>query len=372
MTKYPSLTIIRFFAAFLVFCSHYGQEMFAKLGDWAVNLFCRGGEAVILFYLLSGFLITVVYEKRVDTGLKVGKFYLARFARIYPLYALALVIHAPFFYRYVLGTNRELFFDANFFPAVVGMKFLMLDPYHMPLIDQSGWLLQGWSLGCELLFYLCFPLVAKYFYNIRDSRLLVGFFAATLAAWLIHAAPLWLTVDKESTLWASRDTALQFMPPARILDFVVGVFAALVVLRLDSIRTSMARYCGYILVLTLAFQAFSPVGLSSESWHLLVFRLLYVGLIASLYCLDREKPYKETKLVSLGVLAGEISFAMYLFQGIVYDYVSLGIRSVLNVHLSPTLSFAVVLPILLAACYLLHKRFELPTRDRILSGSKRV
>lgn len=350
----------------MVLCSHYGLSIFQSIGPWAVNLFCRGGEGVILFFVLSGFLMTVVYEKRGKGKLPAKDFYVARLARIYPLYVLALVLHYPFFILYVRQANFELLNNVFVAQAVVLLKFSMLDPFANALMAKTGWLLQGWSLGCELLFYLLFPLAAKSIYGIKDKWILPLFTATLFLAWLIHAAPLWFISAKGSDTWHIIDNALQFMPPARILDFIVGIFAGLAVLRFESIRLSLAKFCWGVLAFTLIFQAWSPVGLTSESWHLLIFRLMYVSLIASLYCLDRDKPYRETKIVKIGVVAGEISFGMYLFQGIVYDYIKTGLALGAGIQLSEAALFGVVVPTLIATCYYLHLRFETPMRERVL------
>lgn len=49
------------------------------------------GLCVDLFFILSGFVIPLAYEKRLILGLSVGRFLAARFVRLYPMYALGVL-----------------------------------------------------------------------------------------------------------------------------------------------------------------------------------------------------------------------------------------------------------------------------------------
>src|SRR5580704_9263285 len=89
-----ALTGIRFFAAFyvVVFHTRVGQV----LGDHgyraASNFFASGYLAVPLFFLLSGFILAYTYEGQIEEPGDHRRFWEARFARIWPVYAVSLLM----------------------------------------------------------------------------------------------------------------------------------------------------------------------------------------------------------------------------------------------------------------------------------------
>ena len=90
------LDSLRFIAAFMVLLSHARNTFFPAFGDlpadqhnifsMAFTLFCRmGHEAVIVFFVLSGFLVGGRgFERSKDGSMNVGSYAIDRFARITP------------------------------------------------------------------------------------------------------------------------------------------------------------------------------------------------------------------------------------------------------------------------------------------------
>jgi peptidoglycan/LPS O-acetylase OafA/YrhL len=131
------------------------------------------GFGVTLFFALSGFLITVLLlkEQQQSNTIKVGKFYVRRVLRIWPLYfgymALVLFVHANVFFKpYNLQQVLFYVFFVPNIPFIIGGAIDML--YHY------------WSLGVEEQFYLFWPLVTKKFIN-RFVPFCLGFILLLLA-----------------------------------------------------------------------------------------------------------------------------------------------------------------------------------------------
>ena len=90
------LDALRFIAAFMVLLSHARNTFFPAFGDlpadqqnifsMALTMFCRmGHEAVIIFFVLSGFLVGGRGWERILNGtMNVGGYAIDRFSRIYP------------------------------------------------------------------------------------------------------------------------------------------------------------------------------------------------------------------------------------------------------------------------------------------------
>lgn len=93
---YYWLDALRFIAAFMVVLSHSRNTFFPAFGDlpveqhnvftMAFTMFCRmGHEAVVIFFVLSGFLVGGRGIERIKTGtMNVGSYAIDRFSRITP------------------------------------------------------------------------------------------------------------------------------------------------------------------------------------------------------------------------------------------------------------------------------------------------
>ncbi|RZT15250.1 peptidoglycan/LPS O-acetylase OafA/YrhL [Kribbella sp. VKM Ac-2569] len=149
LPRVESLTGLRWWAAFFVFCHHMTQ--LAPLPVW--NFLKYGTSGVTFFFVLSGFVLTWSAQP----GTKISTFYRRRFARIFPLYFLTLVAAVFVFYR---------------FEPPAGMSWIK--PVSMTVLVMSAFLVQGWSnnptilyggnpagwtLSVEAFFYAYFPFV---------------------------------------------------------------------------------------------------------------------------------------------------------------------------------------------------------------------
>ena len=95
-SHYYWLDALRFIAAFMVLLSHARNTFFPAYADlpagqhnifsMAFTMFCRmGHEAVIVFFVLSGFLVGGRGLERIQGGsMNVGSYAIDRFARICP------------------------------------------------------------------------------------------------------------------------------------------------------------------------------------------------------------------------------------------------------------------------------------------------
>jgi peptidoglycan/LPS O-acetylase OafA/YrhL len=159
---FASLTGIRAVAAFLVFFVHYNP--FLDLAEknnfykFAYALFSHFHIGVSIFFVLSGFLITVRYRHRIEISWEWARRYLRnRVARIYPMYFLVTVCT-------VIASQVNIAFDPSHLWRFYNTKdkiiviFLNLtflrgffDRYLLSIVGQ------GWSLTVEECFYLSAP-----------------------------------------------------------------------------------------------------------------------------------------------------------------------------------------------------------------------
>jgi len=149
----PGLNGIRAIAAWLVIISHIDQFQYL-FNNESSNYYKNGlaGQAVNMFFVLSGFLITylLLIEKNKKGVIAIKNFYIRRILRIWPLYYLVVFISILLIQQNILnGTsnNTATIFLYLFMMANVAFAFL-LDIFTITPL---------WSVGVEEQFYLLWP-----------------------------------------------------------------------------------------------------------------------------------------------------------------------------------------------------------------------
>ena len=129
------------------------------LFHFQVKPFQGGFIGVDVFFVISGFLMTQIILKGMDTEkFSLKQFYIKRINRIIPplqiLLLFVLFISVVFFFQSDLRLNAKYAFLANFFVSNI---------YFWKYIDYfsstDNILLHTWSLGVEWQFYLIYPLL---------------------------------------------------------------------------------------------------------------------------------------------------------------------------------------------------------------------
>lgn len=175
ISLFPGLNSLRFIAAFLVLM-HHSETIKKKNGlenlEW-LGLFRNGGNAVVFFFVLSGFLITyLLLKERAKTGtVSIKNFYLKRVLRIWPLYFLLVLIGTiglPLLFS-ILKVDYEM-------PYTLGetwFYFLFFLPALVTYFYGHHFLEPLWSIGVEEVFYLIWAPLIK-FSRSKVIYLLVG------------------------------------------------------------------------------------------------------------------------------------------------------------------------------------------------------
>ncbi len=220
------LTSVRALAALEVVFLHtlflLGGKSVRRLPRVVLDGLTRGGLAVSFFFVLSGFILAYTYSDS-DGGLRgtPGKFWRARFARIYPLYFLGFVMDAPRVIAFFLGSAVSLTNSLAKIGIASAAYLTLLQSWHPRLTNT--WNTPGWSLSTEAFFYLVFPPLIAVTKHWRLRRL----FRAAVALWALPIVALTIlscshTVDFSPP--AAR-TFLRSFPPLRLSEFVLGVAA---------------------------------------------------------------------------------------------------------------------------------------------------
>ena len=173
--SYP-LTSVRFFAAFLVLFHHsvqvflpgfHNQNNHHVPNDFLGVLSFSFSISVSFFFLLSGYVLSFVYLHK-GQMIDKGKFFAARFARLYPLYIVILILDTPellFSEIHRHGVSIGVTKTAEIFAANV----LMLQAWYPLWFNRIN--LPSWSLCGEVFFYLCFSLLGAWLWKLQERRL---------------------------------------------------------------------------------------------------------------------------------------------------------------------------------------------------------
>ena len=157
----PEIDGLRFLAIFsvvvIMHISYYLDEKFYNSGfienSYWKNFVIEGGNGVPLFFIISGFILSLPFAKwRLNGERKVSlrNYYLRRVTRLEPPYVIALLL---FFIANVWILNKYSF--ETLLPHFIASVFYL----HTLVYHSFSWVLPiAWSLEVEVQFYVLAPL----------------------------------------------------------------------------------------------------------------------------------------------------------------------------------------------------------------------
>lgn len=177
---FPGLNGLRAIAALSVLIGHTFQIDFGNWGIPQINL-PLFSEGVTMFFVISGFLITylLLVEKNDYQTVNVGKFYLRRILRIWPIYYAYILISIVVLL--LCHRQQEIFVGNLWYYIFFAANIPFLWNGGLPLIVHL------WSIGVEEQFYLFWPWIVKHTKIILLSSIIIFFIWASLkyGSWFI-------------------------------------------------------------------------------------------------------------------------------------------------------------------------------------------
>jgi peptidoglycan/LPS O-acetylase OafA/YrhL len=296
------LTGLRFILAAWVVLHHLsGRRM--MLSSWigtlpepVQNVAHSGYLAVGTFFVLSGFVLARSYAATPWSPSSLIRYGAGRFARVYPVYLLSLLLIVPFVFEDLVAPGRAA--------IAASQKGWLVADYGLVLQGWTGalpvhWNTPAWSLSCELFFYACFPVAVVVF-----SRMGRGGIAA--AGVLALAAPAWYRLTAVPATWK---------PVIHAADFLAGIAAAWIYNRLEHTAFAQRRR-GYWLyapaavagVLLIAVPGLVPAAIDLNSALRPLNMLLLIGL-----AIGGGVPVQALS-ARLAVFLGQASYSMYILH----------------------------------------------------------
>ena len=319
-----------------------------------------GRMGVTLFFVLSGFLISylLLEEKRTAGTISIGRFYVRRILRIWPLYYLIVIV------TFLVLPNLGLFSIPKY-SALVPESFRYTFPLYLFLLPQLAlsvfppvpYAEPLWSIGVEEQFYLLWPLLMKGFRNVLALCVvtIVAVIVLQQAAFLVAEAN---RGDPSLEYW---NYLLSYLYFNRVDCMAIGGIGAWLVFErrktlLAVVFSRPFQVALYALTaFVLATERDGPV--YSYAPYAVLFCLIIMNLAANPATLVRI----ENRTF---VFLGKISFAMYMLHEIAIKLTLEGlVRGLGTTFASPAsnvllYTFSIVLTLALSA--LVYRYFETP------------
>ena len=287
-----SLTSLRLVFALMVFFSHC--EMISAIFD--IHILTEGYVGVEFFFVLSGFVISYGYDERLRRGIISNKdFWVARFARIYPLHWITLLVAAA------LGactlSNRFGYWLRHF------IANLCLCQAYIPQSDYYfSFYSPAWSLCCEQLFYFCFPFIVPVLRRPRHLFTLWSICAVIIIIGMTLTPP-----DIEKGLWYVN-------PLGRFPDFLLGMIVY-TLYRNFAPTIHSSRYATWIEIFAIVFFLTSYIVSKNIPMVYRYSCYYWLPIAAIIFVFSLQQGFFSRILSSrFLVFGGEISFGFYMIH----------------------------------------------------------
>jgi len=368
VAELDALTGSRFVAAYAILALH-GTAFGYTLPPW-LNL----SQAVSYFFVLSGFILGYRYPELPDRR-AVARFYWARFARIWPVHFVCLMLSLTIVPAFFWASADAVAW------SILPMQLLLVNAWVPIERLVFGFNAPAWTISVEWFFYALYPVLIlrwrmTWAWKLGGSALLLITLALLARTSGIPAAAASDQANQVSAL-----ALLYGNPLARLFEFVLGMTMALVWHRCHA-RMRLSAPTATALEITLLLLIVADLEWTgrhagewatslgpSFDWRVLTSTPLGTGgclLYAPLILLFAAGTGLVSRLLAqrIPVVLGESSYALYMLQYVMLVPVihhptwladwSVAMRSALG--------FAVII----AAALLLWFYFERPARRWLL------
>lgn len=310
-----------------------------------IGRFSSGFLGVDVFFVISGFLMAVLYDsaQTLDFFIKRAKRLLpAYFVVIFTTLAICMLLTTPNDYGPVI--KQSLF--AMIFSSNIG--YWLENSYFSKAAFNP--LLHLWSLGVEIQFYLLIPILHWMFFRFRAS-----YFILLLAS--LTACFVLLGISPKTSF---------FMMPLRLWEFLIGYGVAIQVSQPSAQRNQALSWLGAVcLILLIGIPMMSVNGdaLGFMHGHPGIYALVVALATGTILAVGLPQKIENLRISALLETLGKYSYSIYLvhFPVIVLFLYQPFSGTILQTS-SPEQKFSLVAIISLLA-YLMYHLIETPLRS---------
>jgi peptidoglycan/LPS O-acetylase OafA/YrhL len=358
------LTGLRAIAATWVVIFHLVGGRKAVWNQQVPNLDSIGGPLIYagqlgvdLFFVLSGFVLSLNYLDKLGPHLTLAgsrKFLWARLSRVWPVFFVMINVAGLVELAIARGSDRPL--ASEFHATAYLQQVTLTQQWFAARHDGTSWDGPAWTVSCEALAYLLFPILALIIARITvggSPRLLLGLS-------LIVMAPYVLMMASSESFSSGFSWILRIM-----CQFLAGMLAYCFVKAVDwtKQRRDIAGVASVLLVVVIVAWLYVADQTAFKSdWSFVV--LLFVPLVI---CLSVGSgpitAFLSTKTLLLG---GYISYSLYLVQSPVLHSGDALVSGLKQTHPNIYLTLCVaLLPVAFFTAYCMWRFIEEPARLRM-------
>lgn len=287
------ITVMRFFCAFIVLLYHFAPVKDKLYVGPLVNIAANGHQGVICFFILSGFILSYSYPN-MSGKQSYGSYYWARFARIAPL---ALISFLPFLWITLRSSGSIGHAIITCGINLLGLGAWFAGPANIEILNTVTW-----TITVEALFYLLFPMLAKWAENARKFNLQVAFGVSLSLAALMPQLLTWV-------VGVTGSKAYYWFPPLWVPYFVIGVTLFHLSKRVQEAKTTGWARAAWAIAFVIC------LAVSSELFERALVQAMFVSVVCGLLVtLAQSTRGSEKQPHPVLIYLGKASFAIYLFQ----------------------------------------------------------
>jgi peptidoglycan/LPS O-acetylase OafA/YrhL len=347
------LDVIRVLAMLGIFLHHLWKTVIVapqgNLQSALDILFSAASDGVVLFNIISGFMLAIPYlgpECRPFAGYR--SFLQKRFLRIIPPYYLAL---------FIFTLANILRFGFPLVPAVDTLLEHLLFINSLNYANMSLNFSHFWYLGLLAQFYLLFPFVLTLFLRIGAARAALSIIVFCWGGWMILAGHIPATDGGYPGL---AENLMHFNLPGRLPEFAIGMWLAslwnpsTVSVRRPALGRSFSLFTAAMVLYIIVGMPFS----SNTSLPLIHIHHVALSEVLFLILLVWPPVARAGECASLKAIA-EQSYAVYIVHEPLFSY--LGVMPSKTTHNLG--SFVILMAVLLPMSYLLARILNLVSAE---------
>lgn len=289
--RIEQLTFTRFIAAIAIVVFHYGRDIFFS-GNFAF-IFKQANFGVSYFFVLSGFVMAIAYGNQ--PKIHFGRFLQKRFARIYPVYLLAILILVYIFKDNLDFYKKDIYWNLSLFQSWMPSKALSFN-------------FTAWSLSVEIFFYITFPFIFNYIYKRFEPKysifiVLIFFIVSQIALMVLRSGAPFLN---PSSIFVNHGF-VYYSPIMHLNEFLVGNIAGLFLLSKIKPKNYDIHIVIVVILIIIALK-YNPIFELHNGMLAILFVPLILLLSANIGIITRVFNMK------LPIFLGEISYGIYILQ----------------------------------------------------------
>jgi len=342
--------VFRFVLAICVVIAHIAKPSY--------GLSIIGGFAVYGFFILSGYLMTLVMNKRYGFDAEgIKKFLLNRFLRIYPTYWLSILISIILLMNYgqhdLQHFNDKIKYPDSLYDIlsntfIFGLARTGLFELHDTILSPPAW-----ALEIELIFYIAIGL------GLGKRKFAIPWLIVTFATIFLARIGFFILGKITNQTYGFSYGSLIYASLAFVAGSLIFHYQETIIYYIDLLKRRFHLRTSISLLL-LAIMFFANAFLSGTATRALAFPLNTIFMILAIILLLGAESSKHKNLVTIDKIFGGISYPVYLLH---YQIAFLVSKYLPGVQDKGWSLFLWSLPLIILVSLFIHLAFEKPIEN---------